>query len=643
MHGVEHNPFHYWAVMFLFIFVLIFGRLQEAFGVLPGAGRRPVPFPPKVVLSQLTKKQNPRLIGWALVASAYMWVHKLSQTPLENLGFLRRILWHNAGFGVLRGMGDHIDHTEPRHDPTVLPYRDEEEESDANGELITETSDDKYSSQLGTYSAAHYRALFLSGQLTPLDLVHGILPLIRRDTTPPGEHSLAWIDVNADIVIKAAEESTLRYKENRSLGPLDGVPTAVKDTYDVQGYKTTLGLAIDMANRDEAGETVDVWCVRKLKEAGAIILGKLSMHEIGMDTSGVNVAHGTPRNPYNNKYYTGGSSSGSAYAVATGLVPITMGSDGGGSIRIPASFCSVFGLKPTHGRLSYYPGHNASNTCEVNGLIANDIRSLATLFDVVSQQPPGSHFAAAPSRPLLLRAKRNKLLGIPEHWFQQATPAVQTLCRNMIQKLVGQHGYSIVPVEIPFVAEGQIAHALTIMTDAAAGVGDQTHLITPGNRILVSLANTTSATDYLLAQKLRRVLMQHMAHLWKEHPGMLIVTPTTACAGWPIRSEAELTHGVSDGDRTLEIMRYVWLANFCGMPSLSVPAGYVVPEGQTGAGDVAAAEAVGKVPVGMMATAEWTREDDLLRFGLDVEGLGPEPRVRPPTWVDTKGLVQKKK
>jgi Asp-tRNA(Asn)/Glu-tRNA(Gln) amidotransferase A subunit family amidase len=134
----------------------------------------------------------------------------------------------------------------------------------------------------GRYSAAHYRALYLSGDVTPLDVVQSILPFIRRDTSPPGEHSTAWFDVKVDLVIKAAEASTLRYKEKRSLGPLDGVPTAVKDEFDMEGHITSLGSVNDYTGKPENGDKIDAWCVRKLQEAGAIILGKLSMHEFGM-------------------------------------------------------------------------------------------------------------------------------------------------------------------------------------------------------------------------------------------------------------------------------------------------------------------------------------------------------------------------
>lgn len=364
------------------------------------------------------------------------------------------------------------------------------------------------------------------------------------------------------------------------------------------------------------------------------------------DTSGNNITFGTPRNPHNANYYTGGSSSGSAYAVASGLVPIALGSDGGGSIRIPSSFCSVFGLKTTHGRLSSLPGQNYSNTCGVNGPIAADIRSLAALYAVVCEPHPTSNFPPLPigfgASNLLSNVDHSKVIAVPEAWFQRATPAIQTLCRNMIGLLAAQKGYTVVPIHIPLVAEGQVAHAMTVLNDAATLLPD-TRGLSPANRVLLALGRTTPATDFLLAQKLRHVLMQHLAWLWKTHPGAIIVTPTTSCAGWPIRTTSELRYGVSDGDQTIKTMEYVWLGNFCGTPSITVPAGYVIPEGQPREGDAADSETVGGVPVGLMATGEWASEDALVRFGLDAEEVGAHLRYSPPNWVDVVELAQQYK
>ncbi|GAB1315671.1 hypothetical protein MFIFM68171_05881 [Madurella fahalii] len=563
------------------------------------------------------RKKNPALRGLVLVAAAYL---------MEWFRFIREAIWYNTGFASLRNIIAYIQEYEPWFEPQVVPLPkvpgglEDDEVLVATAEEEEKPDPAVAYPEAKYYSVADYRKLFLSGALTPTDVAEALLPLIRRDIPNPTEHSVAWFETQADRVLAAARESTKRYKEGRSLGPLDGVPTAVKDEYDMDGYRTCLGSRNTYVSPED--KHITSWCVQTLESAGALILGKLSMHEFGLDTTGNNPIYGTPRNPHNRNYYTGGSSSGTGYAVSAGLIPVGLGSDGGGSIRIPSSLCGVFGLKPTHGRLSFRPGPNHCITCACLGPIAADMASLSALFQVVSTPHPTSPFPPLRLKP---SAQDAKLLGIPTDWFARATPAIQTLCNSLVRDLAARQGYAVVPITIPFLAEGQLAHALTVLTDAATLLPDTGNL-TPANRILLALGRVTPATDYLLAQKLRRLLMQHLAWLWAEHPGMIIVTPTTACEGLPIGNPdergGELRYGVNDGDRTMESMEYVWLANFCGLPSLSVPAGFVPGKG----GD--------DVPVGLMATGEWCSEDQLLRFGAALEEVGAERRRRPKVWVD---------
>jgi Asp-tRNA(Asn)/Glu-tRNA(Gln) amidotransferase A subunit family amidase len=578
---------------------------------------------------------------------------------IEKFAFVRRFVWKNAGFGSLSDIREYVDEVEARFDPMIVPIATQGGSNVGANERKTEpealSKVEMNSSKPTRYSIAHYRSHYLSGDITPLAVAQAILPMIRRDTSPPGAHSIAWIDVKGDLVLEAAKESTLRYQQKKSLGPLDGILVAIKDEFDVEGYATSLGSAKERIDSTNNIKKADSWCVEKLKEAGAIVVGKVSMVEYGMgkstshsrhtsrltyaDTSGNNTTYGSPLNPYNSTYYCGGSSSGSAYAVSTGLVPIALGSDAGGSVRIPSSFCSVYSLKPSHNRLSFKPNSNHSSTCAVKGPIAADMGSLVAVYDAISQPHPTSPFFPVGPRTMIQASEKSRVIGIHERWFQQATPSIQQLCRGIIENLCAQKDYKIVPIDIPFLVEGRTAHAMTMLTDAATVLPD-TQGISPAIRILLALGRTTPSTDYLLAQKLRNVLMQHLSWLWKKHPGMIIVTPTTACAGWPIRSTSEHTHGISDGDRTQETMEYVWLANFCGAPSISVPAGYVEAEEKVGAKKSVDLERPGKIPVGLMATGEWANEDALMQFGLDVEDLTNDTQCLPPTWVDVIKLAK---
>lgn len=584
------------------------------------------------------RKSNPVTRGFMLVVAAFF---------MESFRWLREMIWRNAGFGSLRNIIHYIEEQEPWFEPQVVPYADADVDdvSDAARDAQAATSTPNVSAETKPddttivvtypenrhYSAADYRMLYLSGALTPIQVAETLLPLIRRDVPEPTEYASAWFETNVAKVMAAAKASTQRYKDKQTFGPLDGVPTGVKDEYDMEGYNTCLGSRNAYVDRESRIDTT--WCVRKLEAAGALILGKLSMHEFGLDTTGNNPIYGTPRNPYNPAYYTGGSSSGTGYAVAAGLIPIGLGSDGGGSIRIPSSMCGIFGLKPTHGRLSFKPGQNHSVTCACLGPMAADVESLATVFQIISEPHAASYFPL--HRPIRLThaASDSKIIGFPTAWFDRATPTIQTLCRGMIDRLVTEHGYTTVPIEIPFLAEGQTAHAMTVLTDAATLLPD-TRGLTAANRILIALGRVTPSTDYLLAQKLRRVLMQHLAWLWREYPGMLIVTPTTSCEGWPIRGgESELRYGVNDGDTTMQSMEYVWLANFCGLPSISVPAGFVLPAASLRKQFPEPASA-NPIPVGLMATGEWCSEESLLRFAALAEKVGAGQRRRPPNWFD---------
>lgn len=207
--------------------------------------------------------------------------------------------------------------------PLADPTASEEEAPGVGPELFPAQPEDlpgRY------YSAADYHALYKSGEVTPLQVAETLLSLIR----PPSKYADAWRWLNEDLVLAAARASTERWASGKQKGLLDGVPFGVKDDVDVEGYLTTIGMKVDKSipffNQTA---TESEWSVRKLEEAGAIMMGKLHMHEIGMDTTGCNPYNGTPTNWYNKSYYPGGSSSGPASTLGGGLVPITVGTDAG--------------------------------------------------------------------------------------------------------------------------------------------------------------------------------------------------------------------------------------------------------------------------------------------------------------------------
>ncbi|TGO57678.1 hypothetical protein BCON_0063g00350 [Botryotinia convoluta] len=466
------------------------------------------------------------------------------------------------------------------------------------------------------HTVADYHEKYLSGELTPLAVCRSLLPLIRRDIASSSHYDISFIATNVDSVLAAAEKSTARYAAAKSLGLLDGVPTAIKDASHIAGYRTTNGRAAN-DELSPVSETSD-WPIQKLEECGVIILG-------------LNPNWGTPRNPYNRDYYTGGSSSGSAYAVAAGLVPFTFGADRGGSIRIPAAFCGIYGLKPTYGRLE-----DTSSTVVVTGPLASSMMDLEAMYRVLAQPDPSDPICQsfAPPRKILTASLQPKIIGIYKPWFARLLPE-PTRFRSSRYRT-------------PYIPEGQKAHVPTILAELAIRARSD-HLpdqkptstswladLNPANKISLGVGSQMTAQDYLLAQQMRNILMQHLAFLFKKYPGLLIVTPTCPMPGWDIKSERDLKHGSTNGNLTFRSVEYVWIANLCGNPAISVPVGYVDP---------VETASVGKIPIGLMAMGDWESEDQLLGWGREA-GIclnhvyeGGRKRPNGEGWVDVFKLA----
>jgi Asp-tRNA(Asn)/Glu-tRNA(Gln) amidotransferase A subunit family amidase len=306
-------------------------------------------------------------------------------------------------------------------------------------------------------------------------------------------------------------------------------------------------------------------------------------------------------------------------------VPFGIGSDGGGSVRIPSNYSGLYGLKTSHGRVSLAPMPGSMKSVVVRGPLTTSMADLELSYRVMSQPDPSTFPSSHFSPPRAHTGPRNKVIGIYKPWFDRADPPVQESCHAALQYFQSECGYEVIDISIPLLQEGQLAHAMTIL---AEGI-DLSHSIwdlTPPNRVLLSVARQTPTIDFLLAQRVRNAIMEHLAHLFQKHPGLIIVTPTTPNAGWAIE-EADLACGMSNANMTLRNMEYVWLANFTGIPCLQMPVGYV--DGVKGKG---------KVPIGMSGQSEWGSEDALIEFGYDAEkwlheGLkGGQPR--PEGWVD---------
>ncbi|KAL6713839.1 ERAD-associated protein [Lecanora helva] len=567
---------------------------------------------PKTTYSQ-TPASNPVLRGIPLAVAG---------SAVANIGYLSNFLWSNAGFSSLRKLK--LDEYDPRYDPAVIPVnKGENTLSDSSASQISYKASPPHPNR--HYSIDDYHTAFKNGKLTPLSIAEVLL-----DLSSSPAHKNAFLSVKKDQALLAAKASTERYKNGRARGPLDGVPIAVKDEVDLKGHNKTFGSSRDFTSAKD----ITSWCVRKWEDAGAIILGKLNMHELGLDTSNNNPITGTPLNPHNPHYYTGGSSGGSAYAVSAGLFPVTLGADGGGSIRIPSSFCGIYGLKPSHGRVSSSPTTGLASSCGVLGPMASNMADLEYAYRLMAAPDPYDTISSMFVPPIQAPAShdRKKIIGIYKPYFEVAEPAVLDACNEAIRHFQSS-GYTVIDVTLPYLPEGQLAHAITILGEISTDITDFTGL-SSANKILLSIGKRTPVADFFLAQKMRHLLMQHLSFLFQKHPGLQIVTPTAPNAGWHISGgAADLKNGVSDANMSLRTMTYVWMANFTGCPSLTVPVGRV-----------SAVEGEGKVPVGLMAMAEWGGEEQLLAWGRVAEEWAwrehDERMAKPESWVDVMAAVK---
>ena len=318
--------------------------------------------------------------------------------------------------------------------------------------------------------------------------------------------------------------------------------------------------------------------------------------------------------------------------MAAGLFPVTLGADGGGSIRIPSAYCGLYGLKPSHNRVSGFPTVGLAPSCGVLGPIASSMADLEYAYRIMAIPNPSDSISSMFPIPITKSARQSRVIGICRPWFDLADTSVLNACHAAISHYESS-GYKVIDITIPYLSESQLAQAVTILSEISARVSSVSGL-TSANKILISVGKQTPASDFLLAQKMRNLLMQHLAFLFGQHPGLLIVTPTTPNAGWHISGGvADLKNGLSDANMSVRSMTYVWLANFSGCPAISIPVG-----------KVDAKEGSGKIPVGLMAVGEWGAEDSLIDWGRVGEQWawkdGEERMEKPENWVDVMNLVK---
>lgn len=281
-------------------------------------------------------------------------------------------------------------------------------------------------------SATQLLTAYAAGQLTPLDVVESNLQRIERF----GPRLNAFTQVLAAQAREQAQASTARWAKGQPVGALDGVTVAVKDLFLTKGVPTLRGsLAVD----ENQAWDVDAPCIARLREEGAIIIGKTTTSEYGWKGVTDSLRHGVTRNPWNPELTPGGSSGGSAVAVSARMAALSLGTDGGGSVRIPASFTGTVGLKPTFGRVSAFPLSPVGTIAHI-GPICRTVEDTALLMDVVARRDRRDWYAlptpARSFRPLgSLERKRPRVAVITSLWGQTADDEVGRVFEEAVAAL----------------------------------------------------------------------------------------------------------------------------------------------------------------------------------------------------------------
>lgn len=552
----------------------------------------------------------PQLKGWLL--SVY---RRILRSPFGR-SFLRNQSIREGELDIFKKM--YIPDL-PTFFPNIVPedlIKKLAEDNPIDLEALVKPSDANDQFHFNTIS--DYVTAYREQQVTPVDVAQKVIRAIkdssRSSSAGRKPNMRIIIEYLEDDILKMALESTERWKNNEPLSLFDGIPVAVKDEIILAGYPCRQGLPIHdgihdrIRSRDEEGTMV-----RKLREGGAIFIGVSNMHQLGIGVTGINNSplHGTARNPYNPQFPPGGSSAGSASAVAAGLCPIALGADGGGSIRLPAGICGVTGAKATFGRISVSGLSYGTDTLGCSGALCSTVRDSAITYVFLAGKDEEDKNTIFQPSAFLLDFENTDLsgikLGIDWTYFNHCVPEIAAACQQAAEYLVEKCGATIIDVSISEIKESDRAHLISILTEMYSyhkelyqRFHDELNTDTEMN---LDIASTFTAEDYNKAQRQRTRSINLMKQLFKTVD--CILTPGFGNFV-PCLDDTILEYGFVDLKRLTEIMRYAAQANLTGVPAMSVPVAYSKEDG---------------LPIALQITTPWWREDIMFRIAHALEGV----------------------
>jgi len=373
---------------------------------------------------------------------------------------------------------------------------------------------------------------------------------------------------------KAARDAENDIANGRYRGPLHGIPFALKDLFFTAGVKTTCGSKIlaDFVPNENA--TV----VDRLTSAGAILIGKTNMHEFAFGTTNHNPHYGDVKNPWNPNCVAGGSSGGSAAAVATSCALLALGTDTGGSVRIPAALCGTVGIKPTFGRISKSGVYPLAWSLDHPGPMTRTVADAAIALSCLSGYDPKDPCSQASPDEDFHRSLTGEIqgvrVGVPDtYYFEAADPEVKDQVEKAIASLE-QMGALVQPVSIPELDEAATATLVILSAEAAACLEKfrrtRRNDIGKDVRERLDIGSLYPATHYIKAQRIRRKIQEHFAKVFTQvdvlvTPGVSIPAPKLDATTVPLDG--------ADIPVAVALTRCTRIYNLCGLPSVSVPVG----------------------------------------------------------------------
>lgn len=455
-------------------------------------------------------------------------------------------------------------------------------------------------------TAADTAKAVTSGKMSALDATEAALARIKQHDTILN----SFTDVTADRARAKARAIDADIAAGKTVGPLAGVPFAVKNLFDVAGLPTRAGSKI---NRDLAPAKRDATLIERMEAAGAVLVGALNMGEYAYDFTGENVHDGPSRNPHDRTRMTGGSSGGSGSAVGGALVPIALGSDTNGSIRVPSSFCGIFGLKPTYGRLSRARSFPFVASLDHLGPFARSVTDLALAYDAM--QGPDADDAGCttrglePTLPLLANPVSDLRIAMAGGYFQKNVfpEAVEAVSR--VAKALG----ATKVVDVPEAARARAAAYVITTTEGASlhldRLRKRANDFDPAVRDRLIAGAMVPAPLVDRAQKFRRWYRAQLAEIFKSVD--VLLAPATPCTAPKLGQVNFNLDGVELPVRA-NIGIHTQPISFIGLPVVAVP----VPHEP--------------LPIGVQIICAPWREDIALRVAYALEKMGvvsaPAPR-----------------